>query len=87
MLTNYKINQPFKSNFSVEKGEKNSSRIGEIMEPAELSTLLKPFYAEAREVSGRKTTQWQHCESQYFISFRAGQIFFLVPFKESRYSG
>ena len=26
LITNYKINQPFSSDFSVEEGEKNSSR-------------------------------------------------------------
>ena len=35
------------------------------MEPAELSTMLKPFCAEARKFSGRKTIQSQHCESQF----------------------
>ena len=36
------------------------------MELAELSTMLKPFFdAEARKVSGRKTIESQHCESQF----------------------
>ena len=49
------------------------------MEPAELSTMLKPFYAEARKVSGRKTIQSQHCESQFVPGWTD---FFLVLFKE-----
>ena len=64
MVTNYKMNQPFTSNFSAEEGEEIPVAF-EIMEPAELSTMLKPFYAEARKVSGRKTIQSQHCESQF----------------------
>ena len=43
------------------------------MEPAELS---------ARKVSGRKTIQSQHCESQFVLGWTD---FFLVPFKESRF--
>ena len=50
------------------------------MEPAELSTMLKPFfYAEASKVSGRKTIQSQHRESQFVP---AGQIFFWFSSKK-----
>ena len=49
------------------------------MEPAELSTMLKPFYAEARKVSERKTIQSKHCESQFVPGWTD---FFLVLFKE-----
>ena len=45
-----------------------------------MSTMLKPFfYAEARKVSGRKTLQSKHCESQFV---RGWTDFFLVLFKE-----
>ena len=50
MITNYKINQPFKSNFSVEEGEEIPVAL-EIMEPAELSTMLKPFFTQKPEKS------------------------------------
>ena len=42
VITNYKMNQPFTSGFSVEEGEKIPVAL-EIMEPAELSALLKSF--------------------------------------------
>ena len=38
---------------------------------------------EARKVSGRKTIQSQHCESQFVPGWTD---FYLVPFKESRFS-
>ena len=50
------------------------------MEPAELSTMLKPFFTQKPEKSlegkpySRNTVKAN--------SFRAGQIFFLVPFKK-----
>ena len=50
------------------------------MEPAEPCWNL--FYAEARKVSGRKTIQSQHCESQFVPGWTD---FFLVLFKESRF--
>ena len=78
MITNSKINQPFMSNFSREEGEKNSTLAN--MEPAELSTMLKRFYVEAREVSGRKTIQSRHYESQFVPGWTD---FYLGPFKES----
>ena len=46
------------------------------MEPAELSTMLKRFYAEARNVSG-VATLWKPIRSGL-------DNFYLVPFKESR---
>ena len=69
MITNYKINQPFTSNFSVEEGEKNSSRTwnhgaGRIVnlftQKPENSVEEKPY--------SRNTVKAN--------SFRAGQIFF-----------
>ena len=64
----------------MEEGEENIPVALEIMEPAELSTMLKPFfYAEARKVSGRKTIQSQNCESQFVPGWTD---FFLVLFKE-----
>ena len=44
-----------------------------------MSTMLKPFYAEARKVSGRKTIQSQHCENQFVPGWTD---FLLVLFKE-----
>ena len=74
MITNYKIN--------------NRSRPTpvalEIMESAELSTMLKPFfYAEARKVSGRKTIESQHCESQFVPSWTD---FFSGPLQRKPFS-
>ena len=78
MITNYKIDQPFTSNFSVEEGEKNSSCTWK----HGAGRTVNVFYAEARKVSGRKAIQSQHCESQ----FVPGWIdIFLVPFAESRF--
>ena len=53
------------------------------MELAELSTMLKPFFTQkARKVSGSKTIQSQHCESQFVPGWTE---FFMAPFKESRF--
>ena len=84
MITNYKTDQPFESNFSVEEEEKNSSFALENMEPSGLSTMLKRFCVEARNISGRKTIQSQHYEP-----FRARQICIWFPFKKAvfHYSG
>ena len=65
MITNYKINQPFTSDCSVEEGEKNSSRTWNHGEGRIVNHVETFFYAEARKVSGRKTIQSQHCESQF----------------------
>ena len=52
------------------------------MEPAELSTMLKPFLRR------RQTSQWKenHTVATLREPIRAGldRFFFLVPFKESR---
>ena len=82
MLTNYKINQPFTSDCSVEKGEKNSSRTWNHGAGRIFNHVETFFYAEARKVSGRKTIESQHCESQFVPGWTE---FFLVPFKESRF--
>ena len=52
------------------------------MEPAELSTMLKPFFTQKPEnsVEGKPYSR----NTMKANSFRAGQIFFPVPFKESR---
>ena len=76
MITNYKINQPFTSNFSVEEGEENSSRTWNHGAGRIVNHVETFFSAEARKVSGRKTIQSQHCESQLVTDF------FLVLFKE-----
>ena len=54
------------------------------MEPAELSTMLKPFLITQKpekSVEGKPYSR----NTVKANSFRAGQIFFLVPFKESRF--
>ena len=53
------------------------------MEPAELSTMLKPFFTQKPEksVEGKPYSR----NTVKANSFRAGQNFFLVPFKESRF--
>ena len=82
MITNYKINQPFTSDFSVEEGEINSSctrnhGAGRIVSHVE--TLLTQRLEKSVEGKpySRNTVKTN--------SFRAGHIFFLVPFKESRF--
>ena len=54
------------------------------MEPAELSTMLKPFLRR------RQKTQWKenHTVATLWEPIRSGldRFFFLVPFKESRFS-
>ena len=53
------------------------------MEPAELSTMLKPFFTQKPEksVEGKPYSR----NTVKANSFRAGQNFFLVPFRESRF--
>ena len=82
MLTNYKINQPFTSTVAWRKERKIPVAL-EIMEPAELSTMLKPFFTQKPEksVEGKPYSR----NTVKANSFRAGQNFFLVPFKESRF--
>ena len=79
MITNYKINQLFTSNFSVEEGEENSYRTVNHEAGRIVNHVETFFYAEARKVSGRKTVQSQHCESQFVPGWTD---FFLVLFKE-----
>ena len=79
MITNYKINQPFTSNYSVEEEEENSSRTWNHGAGRIVNHVETFFYAEARKVSGRKTLQSQHCESQFVPGWTD---FFLVLFKE-----
>ena len=76
MITNFKINQPFTSNFSVEEGEKSSCTrdhgAGRIFNHVETF-----FFAEARKVSERKTIQSRHCESQLvpgWVDFLSGSL-------------
>ena len=72
MITNYKINQLFTSSFSVKEGEDNSSCTW-IMDPAELSTMLKPFFTQKPEksVEGKPYSP----NTVKANSFRAGHIF------------
>ena len=53
MKTNYKINQPFTSNFSVEEGEKNSKSHLKSWSRQRLSTMLKPFLRRSQK------SQWK----------------------------
>ena len=81
MIINYKINQPFTSDFSVEEGEKNSSRTwnhgaGRIVNNVETFFTQKPKNSVEGKPYIRNTVKAN--------SFRALQIFFPVPFKESR---
>ena len=82
MITNYKINQPFTSDLSMEEGEKNSSRTwnhgaGRIVNHVETFFTQKPEKSVEGKPYSRNTVRAN--------SFRAGQICFLVPFKESRF--
>ena len=81
MIINYKINQPFTSNLSVEEGEKKIPVALEIMEPPDLSTMLKPVLRRSQK------SQWKenHTVATLWKPIVPGwTIFFLVPFKESR---
>ena len=72
MITNYKINQLITSSFSVKEGEENSSRTW-IMDPAELSTMLKPFLRRSQK------SQWKenHTVPTLWKPIRSGlDIFF-----------
>ena len=73
MITNYKINQLLTSSFSVKEGEDNSSCTW-IMDPAELSTMLKPFFTQKPEKSVEGKLYSRNTVNAN--SFRAGQIFF-----------
>ena len=86
MITNYKINQPFTSHLSVEEGEKVPVAL-EIIEPAELSTMLKPFFTRKPEKSVEGKLYSRNTVNAN--SFRAGQIFFWFPSKKAvfHYSG
>ena len=53
MITYYKIDQPFTSNFSMEEGREKFPVALEIMEPAELSTMLKRFLRRSQN------SQWK----------------------------
>ena len=86
MITNYQINQPFTSDLSVEEGEKIPVAL-EIMGPAELSTMLKPFFTlkPEKSVEGKPYSR----NNVKANSFRAGQILFWFPSKKAifHYSG
>ena len=82
MITNYKANQPFTSDFSVEKGEKNSNRTwnhgaGRIVNHVETFFTQKPENSVEGKPYSRNTMKAN--------SLQTGQIFFPVPFKESRF--
>ena len=83
MITNYKINQPFTSNFSVEEGEKNSSRTwnhgaGRIVNHVETFFLRRSQKSQWKE-NRTVTTLWKPIRSGL------DRFFFPVPFKESRF--
>ena len=82
LITNYKIDQPFTSDFSVEEGEKKLQSHLKSWSRQNFQPCWNLFYPEARKVSGRKAIQSQHCESQFVPGWTD---FFLVPFKESRF--
>ena len=86
MITNYKINQPFTSNFSVEEGGKIPVTL-EIMEPAEIVNHVETFFTQKPEksVEGKLYSR----NTVKANSFRAGQIFFWFPSKKAvfHYSG
>ena len=79
MLTNYKVNQPLTSDFSVEKRREKYRNHGadRIVNHVETFFTQKP----AMSVEGNKPSR-SIVKANYF---RAGHIFFLVPFKESRF--
>ena len=73
MITNYKINQPFTSDLSVEEGEKNSSRTwnhgaGRIVNHVETFFTQKADKSMEGKPYSRNTVRAN--------SFRSGQIFF-----------
>ena len=81
-----KINQPFTSDFSVEEGKKITVAL-EIMEPAELSTMLKPFLRRSQKSQWKENhtvaTLWK------LIRFGLDRFFFWFPSKKAvfHYSG
>ena len=82
MITNYNLNQPFTSDLSVEEGEKNSSRTwnhgaGRIVNHVETFFTQKPEKSVEGKPHSRNTVR--------LIRSRLDIIFFLVPFKESRF--
>ena len=60
----------------MEEGEKNSSRTWNSWSRQNCQPCWNLFYAEARKVSGRKTIQSNHCESQFVPGWTD---IFLVP--------
>ena len=62
-ITNYKINQPFTSDLSVEEGEKNSSRTWN-HGAGRIVNHVETFFTQKPEKSV-KTIQSQHCEGQF----------------------
>ena len=82
MITNYKINQPFKCDFIAWKVRKIPVALwnhgaGRIVNRVETFFTQKPEKLVEGKPYSRNTVKAN--------SFRAGQIFFLVPFKESRF--
>ena len=83
MITNYKVNQPFTSDFSARKERKFQSHLNWVSwSRQKRQPCWNLFYAEDRKVSGRKTIQSQHWKP---ILSGLDRFFFLVPFKESRF--
>ena len=83
MITNYKINQPFTSKFSVEEGRREKFQsLLKSWSRQNCQPCWNLFYAEARKVSGTKTIQSQHSASK-FVPGRVGQIFFWFPSRKA----
>ena len=70
MITNYKMNQPFTSDLSVEEEEENSSRTWN----HGAGRMLKPFFTQKPEKSVEGKLYSRNTVNAN--SFRAGQIFF-----------
>ena len=82
MITNYKINQPFTSDLSVEEGEKNSSRTWN-HGAGRIVNHVETFFTQKAEKSVEGKPYSRNTESQFVPVWT--DFFFLVPFKESRF--
>ena len=74
MITNYKINQPFTSNFSVEEGEKKFQSHLKSWSRQKIVNHVETFFTQKPEksVEGKLYSR----NTVKANSFRAGQIFF-----------
>ena len=78
MITNYTINQPFTSNFSVEEGEENSSRTCN-HGAARIVNHVETFFTQKPEKSVEGKPYVYSCNTVKANSFRAGQTFLYLP--------